>query len=71
MYSAEQDKIREFIDSIKNKDDLQLTTSNCGIFAILLKEIFNVGKLVAVVGDLDKKVVRHVMLRIGDKYYDS
>lgn len=67
----EQEKILEFIDSIKNKDELQLASVNFGIFAILLREIFNIGEFVAVVGDLDPDVVHHVMLRVGDKYYDS
>ena len=64
-------KILEFIDSIKNKDELQLASVNFGIFAILLKNIFNIGKLVAVVGDLAPEVMHHVMLRVDDKYYDS
>jgi hypothetical protein len=66
-----QNKILEFIESIKNKDGLKLTSTNCGIFAILLKRIFNVGELVAIVGDLEPKMVRHVMLEINDKYYDA
>jgi hypothetical protein len=71
MYSIERDKILEFIDSIKNKDELQLASVNFGIFAILLKNIFNIGKLVAVVGDSAPEVVHYVMLRVDDKYYDS
>jgi hypothetical protein len=71
-YSTEQEyKILEFIDSIKNKDELQLTSVNCGIFAILLKDIFNMGKLVAIVGDLEPEVVHYVMFGVGDKYYDA
>lgn len=71
MYSTKRDKILEFIDSIKNKDELQLTSVNFGIFAILLKNIFNIGELVAVVGDLAPEVIHHVMLRVDDKYYDA
>lgn len=71
MYSMIQTKILEFIDSIKNKDELQLTSANCGIFAILLNRIFDTGEFVAVVGDLEPEMVYHIMLKIGDKYYDS
>lgn len=71
MYSIIQTKILGFIEGIKNKDELQLTSANCGIFAILLKRIFDVGEFVAVVGDLEPEMVYHVMLKLGDKYYDS
>lgn len=70
MYDIEKEKIIEFIGSIKNKDELQLSV-NCGIFAILIKDLFNIGKLVAVVEVLKPEEVQYVMLRIGDKYYDS
>ena len=71
MYSMTQTKIVEFIDSIKNKDRLQLTSANCGIFAIWLKRVFGIGEFVAIVGDLEPEMVYHVMLKVGDKYYDS
>lgn len=71
MYSMMQTKILEFIDSIKNKDELRLTSANCGIFAILLKRIFDTGEFVAISGDLEPEMVYHVMLKIDDKYYDS
>lgn len=71
MYDNEQTKILEFIGSIKNKDELQLTSFNFGIFAIMLKELFNIGEFVAIVGDLEPETIHYVMLRVGDKYYDS
>jgi len=71
MYSMTQTKMLEFIDSIKNKDMLQLTSANCGIFAIWLKRLFGVGEFVAIVGDLEPEMVYHVILKVDDKYYDS
>lgn len=70
MYDIEKEKIIEFIYSIKNKDELQLSV-NYGIFAILIKDLFNIGELVAIVKVLKPEEVQYVMLRVGDKYYDS
>lgn len=71
MHSVTQTKILKFVDSIKNKDELQLTSANCGIFAKLLKKMFGDSELIAIVGDLEPEMVYHVMFRINNKYYDS
>lgn len=71
MNSLIQTKIVEFVDTIKNKDKLQLSSANCGIFAILLNRLFKIGEFVAVVGDLEPEMVYHILLKVDDKYYDD
>lgn len=46
-------------------------TGDCAVLAIALQRIFEFGDLVAIVSDKEPEYLIHVVLKIGNKYYDG
>ena len=46
-------------------------TGDCAVLAIALQRIFEFGDLVAIISDKEPEYLIHVVLKIGNKYYDG
>ena len=60
----------EMLRRLPKYNKLNLTTGNCGIFAISLQELFNVGTLVAF-GSKQDRDFSHVLLEYNGYFYDG